>query len=179
MRYVVLLRYGLWRLHTVLHVTRAADGEISCNETRAPLAGMIWCPDGHFRLTTDSGAEHESHRRPLAEINEPLVAYSIPGPKLLDENVPRYAPDFDVGATVQVSAHAVQDEPHRVALQLLVVPRGEEPYHRETVGDRRIDDGQPDIWVVLDRSGDEPPGRVAVAQRLPRRPPPLKAQAKL
>lgn len=178
MQFVVLLRYGLWRLHVVLRVSRSQDGQISCVETGAPLAGMSWSAGGQFRLTTESGAEQESQRRPLTAISEPLVAYSIPGPKLLDESIPQYAPDVDAGATVQVSAHAVLEEPDRVALQLVLVPRGEEPYHRETVGDRRIDDGEPDIWVVLDRLGDEPPGRVAVAQRILRWPPPLRAQAR-
>jgi hypothetical protein len=177
MRYVVLLRYGLWRLHAALRVSRSEDGQISCVETRAPLAGAVWCADGRFRLTTETGTEHESQRRPLSTISQPLVAYSIPGPKLLDE-IPLYAPDVDLGATVQVSAHAVLEEPHRVALQLVLVPRGQEPYHRETVGDRRIDEGAPDIWVVLDRFGDDPPGRVAVAQHTLRWPPPLRAQAR-
>src|SRR5207247_8261549 len=160
MSYVVLLRYGLSRLHVVLRVSRSQDGQLSCVEARNPGAGMTWAPDGRFLLTDDTGAKHEGQRRPPASISEPLVAYSIPGPKLLDEDIPLYAPDVDEGATVQISAHAVLEEPHRVALQLVLVPRGEEPYHRETVGDRRIDNGEPDLWVVLDRSGDEPPGRV-------------------
>jgi len=73
------------------------------------------------------------------------------------------------GATVQVSAHAVLEEPHRVALQLVLVPRGQQPYHRETVGDRRIEEGDPDIWIVLARFGDEPTERL-VANRDGRAP---------
>jgi len=178
MRYVVLLRYGLWRLHAVLRVGRDQDGQIWCRDVRAPLAGMMWQPDGRFALTNDSGAEHNSQRRPLAAINQPLVAYSIPGSKLLDPDYPPYSSHVDKGATVQVSAHAVLEEVNRVVLQIVLVPRGEEPYHRETVGDRRIDDGHPDIWVVLDRSGDDAPERVAVAQRHPRSPLPLRAEVK-
>lgn len=178
MRYVVLLRYGLWRLHAVLRVSRSPDGQISCVETRAPFAGATWCADGQYRRTTEMETKHESQRRAPAAITQPLVVYSIPGPRLVEDTVPLYASDVDEGATVQVSAHAVLEEPHRVELQLVLVPHGQEPYHRETVGDRRIDDGEPDIWVVLDRSGDEPPGRVAVAQPIPRWPPPLRAEAR-
>jgi hypothetical protein len=174
MRYAVLLRYGLWRLHTVLKVNRSQDGEISCVEPLEPFAGMTWYTDGRFRV----GADWESQRQPLAALSEPRVAYRIPGTRLLDERLPCYAHDLDDGATVQVSAHAVLEEPNRVELQLVLVPRGQEPYHRETVGDRRIEDGQPDIWVVLARSGDEPPDRVAVANRILRWPPPLRAQAR-
>src|SRR6185503_1686476 len=126
----------------------------------------------------DNGIEQRGQRPALVAIDGPLVAYSIPGPQLLDEGIPPYDSDIDVGATVQVSAHAVLEEPNRVALQVVLVPRGEEPLHRETVGDRRTDDGQPDIWIVLDRSGEEPPGRVAVAQRVPRSQPPVRAHAK-
>jgi hypothetical protein len=139
---------------------------------------MTWHPDGRFQLTAHNGIERWDVRRPLASIDQPLVAYSIAGPSLLDETIPHYSSDIDVGATVQLDAHAVLEEPAQVALHLILVKHGEEPYHRETVGDRRIDDGQPDIWVVLDRSGDEPPRRVAVAQRILRWPPPIRAQAK-
>lgn len=107
-------------------------------------------------------------------MSEPHVAYSIPGPRLLDDRVLPCVPDIHQGATVQISAHAVLEEPNRVELQLVLVPRGEQPYHRETVGDRRIDGGDPDIWVVLARFGDEPAGRL-VAQRNPRWRPPLRA----
>jgi hypothetical protein len=178
MRYVVLLRYGLWRLYPVLRVTRGENGEISCAEIRTPGAGMTWHPDGRFQLTNDNGILQHSQRRALASIDQPLVAYSIPGPQLLDETLPHYAHDVDVGATVQVSAHAVLEEPKRVALQLVLVPRGDEPHHRETVGDRRIDDGEPDIWVVLATSGEGPPGRVAAAQPVLPWPPPLRTQAR-
>jgi hypothetical protein len=177
-RYVVLLRYGLRELRAVLKVDRSREGHIRCWETVEPFTGMTWWMDGHFQRTTETGAEGESHRVPLPAISEPQIAYSIPGPKLLDARVPAYASDIDQGATVQVSAHAVLEEPDRVALQLVLVPPGEQPYHRETVGDRRIDVGTPDIWVVLDRVGDEPPGRVAAVQRIPRWPPPLRAQTR-
>jgi hypothetical protein len=161
----------------VLRVSRSEDGEISCREAASPLAGMTWSADGSFRLTTATGAEHASQRRPLVEIDQPLVAYSIPGPKLLDENLALYEVGWDVGATVQVSGHAVAEEPHRVQLQLILVPRGDQPYHRETVGDRRIDDGQPDLWVVLDRAGDDPLRRAAAARPVIRRFPPVRAEA--
>ena len=57
MRYVVLLRYGLGRLHTVLKVGRSDQGEISCFEAAYPYAGMTWSLDGRFRLTTEVGGE--------------------------------------------------------------------------------------------------------------------------
>jgi hypothetical protein len=57
------------------------------------------------------------------------------------------------------------------------VPRGEEPHHRETVGDRRFDDGNPDLWIVLDRRGEDPAG-VAAVQHVLRWPPPIRAEAK-
>jgi hypothetical protein len=177
MQYVVLLRYGLWRLYPVLRVIRDESGEIRCDEARAPRAGMIWHPDGRFRVTDDAGVTQDSKRRTLASIDQPLVAYSIPGPRLLDENLPPYDRELDLGATIQVSAHAVLEEPRRVALQLVLVRRGDEPYHRETVGDRRIDDGQPDIWVVLATAGDAPPERVAVGQPVLRWPP-LRTQSR-
>jgi hypothetical protein len=154
MQYVVLLRYGLRRLYPVLRVLRTDNGEIRCAEVRVPCAGMMWHPDGRFRLTDSAGRPHDSQRRTLASINEPLVVYSISGPELLDDALQPYDSTLDVGATVQVSAHAVLEEPTRVALQLVLVKRGDEPYHRETVGDRRIDDGQPDIWIVLARCDD-------------------------
>jgi len=171
MQYVVLLRYGLWRLYPVLRVSRHENGEIRCAEARAPHPGMTWHPDGRFRLTDDAGVAQESERRTLASIDQPLVAYSMPGPRLLDESLTLYDRGLDSGATVQLSAHAVLEEPTRVELQLVLVRRGDEPYHRETVGDRRIDDGQPDIWVVLATAGDPPPLRVAAAQPVLRWPP--------
>jgi hypothetical protein len=152
MRYVVLLRYGLWRLRVVMKVLREADGSVWCAAGTAPFAGVTW------RMGT---------------LDQPYVAFSIPGPELLDERLYTYDSIADKGATVQVSAYAVLEEPHRVALQLVMVPRGQEPYHRETVGDRRIDDGDPAMWVVLARSGEDPGERLA-AQRIRRWPPPLR-----
>jgi hypothetical protein len=176
-RYVVLLRYGLCGLVAVLKVERSHDGRISCWETVHPFIGMTWWMDGRFAWTTDVGREQYSHRVPLPSVRKPQIAYTIPGPRLLAAGFPAYASDIDQGATVQISAHAVVEEPQRVALQLVLVPRGDQPYHRETVGDRRIDDGDPDIWVVLDRRSDGPPDGVAVAQRVRHWPPPLGAQA--
>jgi hypothetical protein len=46
--------------------------------------------------------------------------------------------------------------------------------HRETVGDRCVDDGEPAIWIVLARHGDEPAERL-VAKRVLHWPPPLRA----
>ena len=177
MQYVVLLRYGLWRFHAVLTLSRAQEGHISCVETFEPFGGMTWSADGRYRLTTGTSNERVSQRVPIASLSEPQVAYSIPGPRLLDAEVPPYESDFHLGATIQISAHAVLEEPDRVELQLVLVPRGEEPYHRETVGDRRIDDGNPDIWIVLARFGDEPAGRL-VANRILRWPPPLRAETR-
>jgi hypothetical protein len=160
-----------------LKIDRSQEGHIRCWETVEPYNGMTWSMDGSFEWTGESTGGHRSHREPLSEVREPRVAYSVPGPKLLDARVPEYAPDVDQGATVQISAHAVLEEPHRVALQLVLVPRGEEPYHRETVGDRRFDDGNPDLWIVLDRRGDDP-SDVAAVQRVLRWPPPIRAEAK-
>jgi len=177
MRYLVLMRYGLGYLKLALVVDRAEDGEVSCVE---PLeqqrgTGMRWLRDGRFFLA--SGAtETKDQRAPLASLKQPQVAYSIPGPRLINERIPFYSSDMK-GATVQISADAVLEEPHRVALQLVLVPRGEEPYHRETVGDRRIDDGDPDMWVVLDRDGHEGVARAA-ALRVLRWPPPLRTSAR-
>jgi len=176
---VVLLRYGLRELRTVLQVDRAPDGTVSCWEAVEPHSGIAWSPDGRFRWTSHTGVESEIHRTPLAAVREPQVAFSIPGGRLLDARVPPYDHELELGATVQVSGHAVLDEPHRVALQLVLVPQGEEPYHRETVGDRRIDEGIPDLWVVLDRAGDDGPARMAAVQRVLRWPPPLQAETEL
>jgi hypothetical protein len=138
---------------------------------------MTWSVDGSFAWASDTTGERRSHREPLSQIREPQVAYSVPGPKLLDARVPEYASDIDQGATIQISAHAVLEEPHRVALQLVLVPRGEQPYHRETVGDRRFDDGNPDLWIVLDRRGEDPSG-IAAVQHVLRWPPPIRAEVK-
>jgi len=153
MRYVVLLRYGLWRLRVVMRLMRDAEGSVSCAEGIEPFARIAWR---------------------MHELQEPVVVFSIPGPKLLDERLYTYDSIADKGATVQISAYAVLEEPDRVALQLVMVPRGQEPYHRETVGDRRIDDGEPAMWIVLARFGEEPGERVA-AQRIPGWPRPLRA----
>jgi len=171
MRYLVLMREGFWPRYVVLTVSRSQHGDISCAETVHGRAGMTWWMDGRFCLTTDAGAEFRGNRTPLPNLKEPEVAYSIPGPRLLDDGF-LYESDLQ-GATVQVSAHAVLEEPHRVALQLVLVPRGQQPYHRETVGDRRIEEGDPDIWIVLARFGDEPTERL-VANRVLRWPPPLR-----
>jgi len=175
MRYVVLLRYGLREFHVALTVGRSHDGDISCTEPlrQEHRAGMTWSPNGLYCLTTDRGGQLNTQRTPLASLKEPEVAYSIPGLKLVDGGLPPYAYDVDHGATVQISGHAVVEEPHRVALQLVLVPRGQEPYHRETVGDRRIDDGEPTMWIVLTRSGGEPAERL-VANRVLRWPPPVR-----
>lgn len=177
MRYVVLLRYGFRRLYPVLRVARSQEGHISCFEAAEPRAGMTWWMDGRFRLTTESDTERVGQRPTPGALREPHVAYSIPGPRLLDPRLPPYDSDIDRGATIQVSGHAVLEEPHRVALQLVLVPRGEEPYHRETVGDRLIEEGEPDIWIVLARFGDEPAERL-VANRVLRWPPPLRTEAR-
>jgi hypothetical protein len=176
-RFVVLLRYGFGEFRSVLKVDRSEEGHIRCWETVEPFAGMTWLMDGSFERSSDADGRYHSHREPLTEVREPRVAYSIPGPKLLDARVPEYGSDIDQGATVQISAHAVLEEPHRVALQLILVPRGEEPYHRETVGDRRFDDGNPDLWIVLDRGSDDP-SDIAAVKHVPRWPPPLRAEAK-
>ena len=175
MRYVVLMRYGLWVWHVALTVDRSQDGDISCAEPlrqHAP-AGMKWWLNGRYCLITDLGAELSAQRTPLASLKEPEVAYSIPGARLLDGGSPLYSSDVDVGATVQVSRHAVIEDPNRVALQLVLAPRGQAPYCRETVGDRRIDDGEPTMWILLAQSDDDPAARL-VANRVLRWPPPLR-----
>jgi hypothetical protein len=89
------------------------------------------------------------------------------------------------GATVQVDAGAVLEEPHRAELHLLLTPRGCVPEHRETVGDRSIEDGEPSTgwssrssstetaqehWLLTDRGHSHtsesrvPPLRPVVAQ---------------
>jgi hypothetical protein len=176
MRYIVLLRYGLWEWQVALTVSRSQDGDISSTEPlrQRYAAGMMWSANGLYRLTTDTSTDTKEQRAPLTSLREPEIAYSIPGVRLLDGSLPPYEYDAHSGATVQVSAHAVLEEPHRVALQLVLVPKGQEPYHRDAVGDRRIDDGEPTMWVVLTRSGDDPAERL-VANRALRWPPPLRA----
>jgi hypothetical protein len=139
---------------------------------------MTWWPGGLYTLTTDAGAQVRAQRAPLAGLTGPEVAYSVAGEKLLDGRLPAYSSDIDVGATVQVSAHAVLEEPHRVALQLVLAPTGQAPLHRETVGDRRFDDGRPNLWIVLTRSEDDPAARL-VANRVHRRPPRLRIAERL
>jgi hypothetical protein len=161
--------------YVVMKISRSPQGDISCGETVHGWAGMTWRVDGGFSLTTDTRAEFRGNRTPLRSLKEPEVAYSMAGRRLLDDGFP-YERDLQ-GATVQISAQAVIEEPDHVALQLVLVPRNHEPYHRETVGDRRIDDGEPDIWIVLARFGDEPAERLAAARVL-RWPPPLRAAAR-
>lgn len=178
MRYLVLMRYGMGRLHLALIVDRSEVGEVSCVEPmeQEQGAGMRWLMDGRFWLARGE-RELKAQRTPLAKLTQPEIAYDIPGPRLVNDRSPLYDRDMR-GATVQISAHAVLEEPDRVALQLILVPQGQEPYHRETVGDRRIDEGDPAMWIVLDRNGDEPPERVA-ATRVLRWPPPLRAAVRL
>jgi hypothetical protein len=176
MRYLVLLRHGLWRLKLALIVDRSQE-EVSCVEPMEQQqgAGMRWLTDGRFWLACGT-SELAGQRTPHSSIGAPEVAYGIPGRRLLNDHLPPYSSDMQ-GATVQISAHAVLEEPHRVALQLVLVPRGQEPYHRETVGDRRIDENDPALWIVLDRDGEEPTERMA-ASRVLRWPPPLRAETR-
>lgn len=104
--------------------------------------------------------------------------HSISGARLLDPALPAYDSDLDRGATVQLSGDDVLADPDRVALHIVAVPRGEQPPHRETVGDRRIDEGRPDLWVVLGRLADEPPDRVAAVLKPRHWPPPIAIHAK-
>ena len=174
-RYLVLLRYGFWGLRAVMRVERAQDGSIRCSEVLDGRHSATWWRDGHFRATTVAGQELHLHRRPHPELTTPQVLYSIPGSRLIDPMVPPYDGDLGEGATVQMSAHAVLDQPHRVSLALVLVPTGEQPQHCESVGDRRIDQGVPDLWVQLTRTPDDPPGLVVAALRVLRWPPPLQA----
>jgi hypothetical protein len=178
-RYLVLLRYGLRRTRLALIVDRAEDGEVSCVEPveQEQGAGMRWLADGRFWLACGT-TERMTQRTPLSGLTQPEVVYSIPGPRLVNGRAPDYSSAMP-GATVQICAYAVLEEPDRVALQLLLTPQGQQPYHRETVGDRRIDEGSPALWIVLDRDGDEPPDGVAAAQRVLRWPPPLRGAVRL
>jgi hypothetical protein len=176
-RYLVLLRYGLRDLRSALTVERLADGGISCWEPWPPHAGVTWRFDGRAESTNEVAKCWRSYRLPLADLGGPLVAYSVLGPRLLDPGVPAYDWALDRGATVQLDGHEVLDRPHLVALQIVAVPHTQQPRHRETVGDRRFHEGQPDLWVVLYRLRAEPPDRVAAALRPNRWPPPLELHA--
>jgi hypothetical protein len=136
-------------VHTVaLRLSRSAQGHISCMETlpgqrpNQPAAGMTWWMDGRYRLTTETGDRLKTHRMPLTRLKAPELAYRMPGWALVDRSLPHYTPEMR-GATVQVAAEAVLEEPDRVELQLLLTPRGHVPEHRETIGDRAIEDGDP------------------------------------
>ena len=135
-----------------LAVERLADG-ISCWEKLPPHIGATW--------------------RPSPEgLTDPQVIYSVPGPRLVHQPAWAYDSEVDRGATIQIDGEEVRDEPGLVALQVVAVPHGQELSHRETIGDRRIDEGDPDLWVVLHRLGIEPSGLVVAALR-PHRWPPL------
>jgi len=97
---------------------------------------------------------------------------------LLGPEVPDYDPKLHTGATVQLDGDEAREHSDFVALQVLAVPHGEQPPHRETIGDRRIDDGQPDLWAVMNRLGHPPPDQVAAALRPGRRPPPMLQHAR-
>jgi hypothetical protein len=112
MRYLVLMRRGLWHLNLALIVDRAPDGEVSCVEPieQQQGTGMRWLMDGRFWLAVGP-TELKGNRTPLASLRQPEVAYSIPGSRLLNERLPHYSSDIQ-GATVQINAHAVLEEPH-------------------------------------------------------------------
>lgn len=167
MRYLVLLRFGLWDLRAVMRVDRAQDGSVSCSEVLDPRHSATCWPDGRLRATAFTGREVDIHRTPPAELTTPQVVYSIPGSRLIDPRVPPYDGDLAEGATVQMSAYAVLDQPHRMSLALLLVPTGARPEHSELVGDRRIDQGVPDLWVLLTRTPAVPSLRPIA---LPKRP---------
>lgn len=62
-------------------------------------------------------------------------------------------------------------------LHACVAPRGHVPEHRETVGDRMIDDGNPSIWIVLASfGGGDVPAIAAVGGR---RAPTLRTSAQI
>ena len=136
-----------------LTLERLADG-ISCWEKLPPHAGTTWRPS-------------------LEGLTDPHVIYSVPGPRLVHQAAWAYDSGIDRGATIQIDGEEVRDEPGLVALEVVAVPHGQAPPHRETIGDRRVDEGEPDLWVVLHRLGIEPPGLVAAALRPHRWPPPL------
>jgi hypothetical protein len=177
-RYVVLLRYGLRDLRSAVAVERLTDGSISCWEQRPPHAGVTWRFDGSAQSTSEGASSWSSYRLPLGDLGGPLVTFSVPGPRLLDPGVPAYDSALHRGATVQLDGEEILDHPHLVALQIVAVPHTQLPRHRETVGDRCIDRGRPDLWVVLNRLGTEPPDRVAAALGRHRWPPPLVLHAK-
>lgn len=177
-RYVVLLRFGFHDLRTVLTVERLEDGAVWCREQLPPHAGVTWWPDGRVKSESHQGAEWSSYRSPLTGAGGLQAIHSISGSRLLDPALPAYDLDLDRGATIQLSGDDVLAEPHQVALQIVAVPRGEQPRHRETVGDRRIDEGQPDLWVVLHSLAGEPPDRVAAVLKPRHSPPPVWISAK-
>jgi hypothetical protein len=148
---VVLLRWGFGRLRPVLTVDRAPDGSVSCWEQWPARTAVTW-------------------RVPLGDLEEPLVIYSVPGLRLLNPGVPAYDSSVDLGATVQLDGEEVFATPQLVTLQIVGVPHAQKPRCRETVGDRCFDQGRPDLWVILSRTGNQPPAGVAV--RLPPRPSP-------
>src|SRR5262245_62080018 len=137
MRYVVLLRYGLRDLRSAIAVERLTDGGISCSELWPPHSGVTWRFDGHTRSTSGEAKGWSSYRLPLADLGGPLVAYSVPGTRLLEAGA--YDRVSHRGATVQIDGDEVRDYPHLVALQIVAVPHKEQPRFRETVGDRCID----------------------------------------
>jgi hypothetical protein len=174
----VLLRFGFHDLRTVVTVERLEDGAVYCREHVPPHGGVTWWPDGSVKSQGHQGAEWSSRRSPLTEDGVVQTIYSISGSRLLDPPPPAYDWDLDRGATVQLSGDDVLADPQRVALHVVAVSPGEQPPHRETVGDRRIDEGQPDLWVVLGRLAGEPPDRVAAVLKPRRWPPPLAIHAK-
>jgi hypothetical protein len=92
MRYIVLLRYGLWEWQVALTVSRSQDGDISSTEPlrQRYAAGMMWSANGLYRLTTDTSTDTKEQRAPLTSLREPEIAYSIPGVRLLDGSLPPY-----------------------------------------------------------------------------------------
>ena len=140
-----------------LTVERLADG-ISCWEKLPPHTGTTWRPSAEALIDSQ-------------------VIYSVPGPRLVHQAAWAYDSGLDRGATIQIDGEEVRNQPGLVALQVVAVPHGQQPHHRETIGDRRIDEGEPDLWVVLHRFGIEPPGRVAAALRPHRWPPSLRVHA--
>jgi hypothetical protein len=156
-----------------MKVERGADGTITCSETTGAHRKVTCWQDGRCLETSNTGRPRESIGVSFVALREPRVAFAIPGERLVDTTVPSYDWELDHGATVQVCASEVLAQPHRVALQLVLVPRGQEPPHHETVGDRRIDEGVPDLWIVLDLPPEPPPRRLAAVQRLPHLPKPL------
>src|SRR5271169_4497234 len=114
---------------------------------------MTWWRDGRYRLTTTTGATLKAGRAPLARLGTPELAYRVPGWALLEEGLPHHTPEMR-GATVQLAAEDVAREPDVLELQLLLIPRGHVPEHRESMGDRVIEEGDPSIWVRLAPLGD-------------------------